>query len=81
MRLKAHPEERGPRSNGFTVASLVGRFRAGFRMALMVAGGGHAAGLPRCCVRGDVAAVASLSSTDLMETRSNNSCYTFLADI
>jgi hypothetical protein len=38
MRLKAHPEERGPRSNGFTVASLVGRFRAGFRMALMVAG-------------------------------------------
>ena len=65
MRLKAHLASLGERPDGIPVSHIVGRFRAGFRLALMMTTVRRAAamqmgsGLPSCCVRGDVAAGAT----------------------
>ena len=52
--------------DGRTPAQLTGKFRADFRMALMMVATRRAgaaqqgAGLPSCCVRGDVLDIAQL---------------------
>ena len=63
MRLKAHLTPLGERPDGIKVPQVVGRFRADFRLSLMMVMIRRAAamllgsGLPSCCVRGDVAAI------------------------
>ena len=63
MRLKAHLTPLGERPDGVGVSQMVGRFRADFRLSLMMVAVRRAAamllgsGLPSCCVRGDVAAI------------------------
>ena len=63
MRLKAHLTPLGERPDGVKVSQVVGRFRADFRLSLMMVSVRRAAamllgsGLPGCCVRGDVAAM------------------------
>ena len=62
MRLKAHLTPLGERPDGVSVSQVVGRFRADFRLSLMMVVVRRAAamllgsGLPGCCVREDVAA-------------------------
>ena len=65
MRLKAHLTPLGERPDGVKVPQVVGRFRADFRLSLMMVLVSRAvaiymllgSGLPSCCVRGDVAAI------------------------
>ena len=60
-RLKRHLESDGERPDGAKVPFMVGRFRADFRLAVMMTVARRAAamqlgsGLPSCCVRGGVA--------------------------
>jgi len=62
MRLKAHLTSLSERPDGVSVSQVVGRFRADFRLSLMMVAVRRAAamllgsGLPGCCVREDVAA-------------------------
>ena len=69
MRLKAHLTSLSERPDGVSVSQVVGRFRADFRLSLMMVAVRRAAamllgsGLPSCCVRGDVAAIGE--SVDL----------------
>ena len=65
MRLKAHLTSLGERPDGVKISHIVGCFRAEFRLALMMTTVRRAAamqlgsGLPSCCVRGDIVAVAT----------------------
>ena len=55
------------RPDGVALPQIVGRYRARFRLALMVrraAAMQMGADLPNCSVRGDIAVVAPLSSSD-----------------
>ena len=69
MRLKAHHTNAGERPDGLLTTHLVGKFRADFRLALMMCVVKRAAamqlgsGLPSGCVRGDLGLLtASLTS-------------------
>ena len=68
MRYKAHLTRAGDRADGRKAAQLTGKFRADFRMALLMVAARRAAsvqqgaGLPSCCVRGDVLDVPPASA-------------------
>ena len=65
MRYKAHLERAGDRADGRSAKQLTGKFRADLRMAFLMVAVRRAgatqqgAGLPSCCVRGDVLDVTS----------------------
>ncbi len=71
MRLKAHLTPLGERLDGVKVSQVVGRFRADFRLSLMMAAVRRAAamllgsGLPSCFVRGTWRPSGSLLTFDL----------------